>query len=91
MAFQVGFIHHIYAEVIKHGIHFGRIRVVAGAESVDVVLFEHQHVFQHGAGVDGTSVKRVGVVSVCSFEEYFFTVYVDEFADLLYMTEAVFS
>ena len=70
VAFDVGFVHAVKSVIVEHGIHFGLAGIVAATHNVHVGLLHDLHVAQHGGHIDGTSVKRVGILRIGTFEEH---------------------
>ena len=44
---QICLIHHIQAVIVIHRIHLGLIRIVAGADCIDIVPLHKKHILQH--------------------------------------------
>ena len=78
MVFEVGFVHTPETEVVEHGIHLGRIRVVRCTDGIDVVTLHEEHVFQHRFSRYGTSIERMCIVTVHTLEEYALAVHIDD-------------
>ncbi len=56
MVFEVSFVNSVETIVVKHRIHAGIVGIVAGADSIDVVLLHEGNIAEHGLGAYGTSV-----------------------------------
>ena len=90
MAFNVGLIHAVETIIVKHGVHLGLARIMTGAHGVDIGLFHHLDVFQHGRHVNGTAVDGVRVLRVDAFEQNGLAVDVDFIAANGNMAETIF-
>ena len=55
VAFHIGLVHDVESVVVEHGIHLGLSGIVRGAYCVDVGLFHHGDVAEHGLDVDAAS------------------------------------
>ena len=90
MVFEVGLIHRIKSEVIEHGVHLGRVRIMGGTDGIDVVLLHQQHVTQHRLYRHGTAVEGVRIVSVRTLEEHALAVDVYQRATHFNVSETIF-
>ena len=89
MVFEVGLIHRIKSEVIEHGVHLGRVRIVGRTDGIDVVLLHQQHVTQHRLHRHGTAVEGVRIVAVRTLEEHALAVDVHQRAAYFDVSEAI--
>ena len=76
VAFIIRLIDHIKAQAVIELVGPGRIGVMAGADSVDVVLLHHLKILHKLHRTDGKASDRVTVVAVCSMEFHLHTIYV---------------
>ena len=90
MILKVGLIHGIESEVVEHGVHLGRVRIVGRTDGINVVLFHQQHVAQHRLHRHGTAVKGVRIVAVRTLKEHALAVDVYQRATHFNVSETIF-
>ena len=89
VAFNVCLVHHIDAVIIVKGVHTRVIRIVARADSVEVVAFHQEDIFYHAFHRDGFTIEGMSVVAVGSFEHDALAVDEDSAVAVLYLAETV--
>ena len=68
MSLDIAFVNDVEAVLVAKLVEDGIVRIVGGADAVDVMLFHHNEVGRHILERDGVAVLRVGIVTVDALE-----------------------
>ena len=74
MSFVVGLVANEESELVAKGVESGIVRVVAGADHIEVVSLENVKVFKHMIGGSSGAEDGMAVVAVCTVNLYLLTV-----------------
>ncbi len=87
VAFLVGLVHHVHSIFVAQRVPIRVVRIVTGADEVDIALFDQLDVADHGLAIDLPARARMMLVPIDAFELYRPAVYQEpivpafEFAD----------
>ena len=86
--FVIGLVDHVKAELVAKPVKARVVRVVTGADGIDVVAFEKQKILGHMIHRCGRTEVRMAVVAVDTLCLHFFAVDQDGALDHAHVTEA---
>ena len=69
VALHISLVHHIQAIMIKKGVHLRIVRIMTGADGIQVMTLIEQHILQHRLHGDGLAIPRMDIMAVSAFEQ----------------------